>query len=106
MTNPPYSLAGDFAAHAIRLCPRVYMLMRLKFLEAKRGRAVLDSGQLARVLPIVERLPMMHREGWEGPKLDESADDYAWYVWDRDHEGNAAMTRISCRVEPGLVALG
>jgi hypothetical protein len=55
----------------------VYLLLRLKFLEAKRGREVIDSGPFARVLPIIERLPMMHREGWTGRKLDESVESFA-----------------------------
>ena len=74
VTNPPFKLAAQFAAHALSLCPRVAMLLRLSFLEAgnektKAGRArlfALDSGQLARVHVFRNRLPMMHRDGWAG----------------------------------------
>ena len=33
ITNPPFKLAGEFVAHALDLCPRVIMLLRLAFLE-------------------------------------------------------------------------
>ena len=34
VTNPPFKLAAQFAAHALSLCPRVAMLLRLSFLES------------------------------------------------------------------------
>lgn len=98
VTNPPYGrgLAGKFAAHALDMCPRVYMLMRLAFLEGHRKQrsAILDGGRLARVLVFRNRLPMMHRAGWDGPKAT-SRIPFAWFVWDRDHVGDAIMRRIS-----------
>src|SRR5262245_31505921 len=33
VTNPPYRAAEAFVAHALDLCPRVVMLLRLAFLE-------------------------------------------------------------------------
>ena len=35
VTNPPYKLAEAFVAHALDLCPRVVMLLRLAFLEVR-----------------------------------------------------------------------
>ena len=67
ITNPPYKLADEFVAHAIGLCPRVIMLLRLGFLESERRRPILDNGMLARVYVFRNRLPMMHRAGWAGP---------------------------------------
>ena len=32
-TNPPFRLANEFVAHALDLCPRVIMLLRLGFLR-------------------------------------------------------------------------
>ena len=83
VTNPPFKLAEEFAEHALRLCPRVIMLARLAFLEAERPTGVLDDGRLARVLVFKERLPMMHRHGWEGPRIKGGAMAFAWFVWDR-----------------------
>ena len=36
VTNPPYKLADQFVAHALRLVPHVVMLLRLAFLESER----------------------------------------------------------------------
>ena len=49
VTNPPFKQAGEFVARALRLCPRVVMLLRLSFLESTRRAPILDGGALARV---------------------------------------------------------
>ncbi|UPK32841.1 hypothetical protein IVB18_31950 [Bradyrhizobium sp. 186] len=67
VTNPPYRLAGQFVAQALRLCPLVAMLCRLAFYESLRRAPILDAGTLARVHVFRRRLPMMHRDGWSGP---------------------------------------
>jgi hypothetical protein len=36
VTNPPFNLAEQFVAHALRLHPRVFMLLRGAFLEGLR----------------------------------------------------------------------
>lgn len=94
VTNPPYKLAAQFIAHALTLCPHVVMLLRLAFLESERRSPILDNGQLARVLVFRNRLPMMHRGGWAGPRAG-SAIPYAWFVWGRDHSGPATLRRVS-----------
>jgi hypothetical protein len=86
VTNPPFKLAAEFAEHALQLCPRVYLLLRLNFLEGgtqKPERArVLDDGSLARVLVFANRLPRMHRRNWSGKKTGPTM-VMAWFVWDR-----------------------
>jgi hypothetical protein len=101
VTNPPFKLATEFVEHALELAPRVIMLMRLAFLESERRTAVLDGGQLVTVHVFKQRLPMMHREGWEGPKLVSSIVPFAWFVWSRYHRGPATLNRISCRAPAG-----
>ena len=99
ITNPPFKLAGEFVAHAIKLCPLVAMLLRLTFLESDRRTEILDNGQLARVHVFKNRLPMMHRAGWDGPKLSNPT-AFAWFVWDRAHRGPATINRISWQPIP------
>jgi hypothetical protein len=94
LTNPPFSLAEDFVEHALELCPRVIMLLRLAFLESERRSRILDAGTLARVHVFRNRLPMMHRHGWEGRKAS-SAMAFAWFSWDRSHNGPPTLHRIS-----------
>jgi hypothetical protein len=102
ITNPPFQHAARFAAHAINLCPQVFLLLRLAFLEAGNdktdaGRArlfSLDGGHLARVHVFRNRLPMMHRDGWEGNKVSNPT-PYAWFVFEHAHKGAASIDRIS-----------
>ena len=106
VTNPPFKDAGAFVAHALTLCPRVIMLLRLAFLESERRRTILENGTLARVHVFRNRLPMMHRDGWTGPKTT-STTAFAWFVWDASHRGPTAMHRISWRpmAEPAAPVL-
>jgi hypothetical protein len=94
--NPPYRLAQQFVAHALELCPLVVGLLRLAFLESERRSTILDAGQFARVHVFKRRLPMMHRDGWNGPRAS-SAIPFAWFVFDRNHRGPTIVGRISWR---------
>ena len=72
LTNPLYRLAQQFVRHALTLCPRVFMLLRLTFLESERRRDVLDGIGLIRVHVFRNRLPMMHRDSWAGNRASNS----------------------------------
>lgn len=97
VTNPPFRLAGQFAEHAIAMAPKAVMLLRLAFLESARRTGVLESGKLARVHVFRNLLPMMHRDGWAGPKTAQSAVAFAWFVWIRDWKGPTELHRLSWR---------
>jgi predicted nucleic acid-binding Zn ribbon protein len=99
VTNPPYKLADRFAAHALTLCPRAYLLLRLAFLESRRRSELLESGQLARVLVFRERLPMMHRAGWSGPKVKSDALAFAWSSGRGRTGGRPSSTESRARSE-------
>src|SRR5262249_34904638 len=100
-------LAAQFIEHALALAPTVMMLLRLGFLEGgnrndisgRARRAVLDHGKLARVHVFKNRLPMIHRDGWAGPRAKSSAVAFAWFVWDRFHSGSTKLNRISWEPE-------
>jgi hypothetical protein len=94
VTNPPYKIVEAFVAHALELCPRVMMLLRLNFLEARRPTGVLDRPGFARVHIFRRRLPMMHRKDWKGRRIDKGRCSFAWFVWDRNHKGLAELHRI------------
>jgi hypothetical protein len=94
LTNPPYRLAAEFVRHALTLCPRAIFLLRLAFLESTRRSDILDGGQLARVYVFRNRLPMMHRSGWAGPRAT-SAIPFAWFSWDASHRGPPELHRIT-----------
>jgi hypothetical protein len=80
------------------------LLARLAFLEAGElgskqldrhlRSLVLDGGRLARIYNFRKRLPMMHRDTWAGRKSN-SGMAFAWFVFDREHEGPPTIHRIS-----------
>jgi hypothetical protein len=94
LTNPPFGIIGPFIEHALALSPKVIMLARLALLESVSRTEILERRGLARVLVFRDRLPMMHRDNWAGPK-STSATAFAWFVWDRGHTGPATIHRIS-----------
>jgi hypothetical protein len=96
VSNPPYKNADAFVEHALKLCPRVIMLLRLAFLESVRRTPILDTGRLARVHVFKRRAPFMHRDGWAGPKVT-SALAFAWFCFDRNHGGPTTLHRVDWR---------
>jgi hypothetical protein len=94
LTNPPFKLAEQFVQHALYHCPRVVMLLRLAFYESARRSHILENCGLARIHVFSNRLPMLHRDGWTGPKAN-SAMCFAWFCWNRDHKGPTVIDRIS-----------
>ena len=98
ITNPPFMHANNFVRHAVTLAPRVIMLLRLAFLEGTGRSDILDGGTLARVYVFRNRLPMMHRNVWQGQQAS-SAMAFAWFVWDANHQGRTELRRISWEAE-------
>ena len=91
VTNPPFKLAEEFAAHAVDLVPEVYLLMRCAFLEGLRWYAPEENARgrglslhLSRVWVFAPRLPFMHRHGFEGQKQENSGMAFAWFVFQRN----------------------
>jgi hypothetical protein len=94
ITNPPYKHAQAFVEKSLELgAGRVFMLLRLAFLESERRSGILDSGHLRTVYPFKKRLPMMHRDGWTGNKAS-SAIPFAWFEWRQNTVPETVMRRI------------
>lgn len=94
VTNPPYQFAAEFVQCALHFSPLVIMLLRLAFLESVRRTDILEHSGLARIHVFRNRLPMMHRKDWAGPK-SSSAMPFAWFVWQRGYTGSTTIDRIS-----------
>lgn len=90
VTNPPFQRAREFVDKALEHAPYVAMLLRLQFLEGAARKAWFASTPLARVWVSSRRLPMMHRDGWDGPK-STSTQCYGWFCWGRHHQGPPAI---------------
>lgn len=94
VTNPPFKNAHEFVARSLELAPYVAMLLRLAFLESEKRRAIIDEAPLARIHVFRKRLPMMHRDGWEGRK-SSSGMAFAWFIWERGYTGPTELRRVS-----------
>lgn len=104
VTNPPY---GDnlnaFVAHALRVHrPRkMALLLNVNFYggtEDDDRNLVLDEMKPARIYWFSRRLPMMHRDGWDGPKAGSSMNT-AWFVWELQEDGTYGDTTVISRVD-------
>ncbi len=104
VTNPPYGdLLNAFVAYALRVYqPRkMALLLNLNFLcgfADDDRNFVMDDCPPARVYVFKRRLPMMHRDGWEGNKAS-SRMNTAWFVWERDDAGNYGSATVVRRVD-------
>jgi hypothetical protein len=104
LTNPPFNIIAKFVVARSRTSPEGDRAPRLAFLEAGElgskqldrhlRSLVLDGGRLARIYNFRKRLPMMHRDTWAGKKSN-SGMAFAWFCFDREHEGPPTIRRIS-----------
>jgi hypothetical protein len=87
VTNPPYGeVLNRFVAHALAAHRprRMALLLNLNFrcgFEDEDRRFAMDIEPPARVLVFTRRLPMMHRDGWDG-EIASSRMNTAWFVWE------------------------
>jgi hypothetical protein len=86
VTNPPYRLAFEFVKHAVGISPYVALLLRTNFLESLERFQFFRRQPPARLWVSSRRLPMMHRNGWDGPRSDSNNTCHAWFVWDTGAE--------------------
>jgi hypothetical protein len=99
VTNPPFRHADRFIRKGLGLGVPVFVLLRLLALEGAGRSDIL--GHLRHVFVGIERLPMMHREGWAGPKLKVGAMPFAWFYFHPAKRSGDIFTvsRISWREE-------
>lgn len=95
VTNPPFKLADQFVRHGLTLVPKVVMLLRLAYLEGAARRDIHE--RISRVWLGRERLPFMHREGYDGPKHSNSGAPFAWFVFEREKRDRIVLRHISWR---------
>lgn len=91
--NPPFYADFECLDRALDLVPKVYALLRLTFLESEERYEFFKQGWLRRVLIFSNRLPMMHRDGWEGP-IATSQTAMAWFCFDRENRGESVNSWI------------
>jgi hypothetical protein len=99
ITNPPFKLGAEFARRAIALVPRVYLLMRIDYYSSISREDLFEDGSGFREIHVfANRLPMMHRDEWEGPRTTSNV-TFAWFCWTRGYIGRPFANRIRWRAE-------
>lgn len=104
VTNPPYGEAmNSFIAHALRVHKPQKMALLLNSnayfgFEDPDRVFIMETCPPARRYAFSRRLPMMHRDGWDGPKASSQMNT-EWFVWERQADGSYGSTTVSRRVD-------
>ena len=96
LTNPPYKYAQEFVEHALELIPegnRVYMFLKLTFLEGKKRRTLFDKKQLKTVYVSSARIKCAMNGNFEA--MGSSAAAYAWYEFEKGYNGDPKIVWIN-----------
>jgi hypothetical protein len=88
ITNPPFSLAEEFASHALELGARkVCMFLRLAFLEGEGRRQGIFSTHPPSRVWVMSRRRTLWRADDPNPRETGGTMAFAWFVWERGHRG-------------------
>lgn len=82
ITNPPYKYALEFVKHALSLIDegrRVYLFLKLSFLESKLRRPFFDTLQLETVYVFSDRMTCAKNGDFK--TAERGAVSYAWFVF-------------------------
>ena len=89
ITNPPYKYAEDFIQHALTLIPngkRVYMFLKVQFLEGK-GRRDLYAIYPPRYVYVSSARIACGKNG----NFENSMIAYAWFVFEKGYHGETIL---------------
>ncbi|MCM2472134.1 hypothetical protein HGO38_01415 [Rhizobium sp. CG5] len=92
VTNPPFGIANAYIAHALKAHQPRKMAMLLNFnfaagFDDADRVFVMETCPPSRIYLFSRRLPMMHRDGWQGNKASSQMNT-AWFVWERNDDGS------------------
>ena len=96
VTNPPFSKAQMFVEKAMELLPkgcRLYLLLRLQFLEGNKRRALFKKYPPYKVWVYSFRLPRMHRFFFKGNK-GGTVLCFAWFCFEKGYKGKTIIDWI------------
>ena len=93
ITNPPYKYATEFVLKALDLSNRkVAMFLKIQFLESrKRWQKLFRDFPPSKVYVFVKRINCYRNDD---RSIKGSAVCYAWFVWDKDYNGETIVRWI------------
>lgn len=92
ISNPPFGIVRRYIEQAVGMTPYVALLLRLAFLESEDRREWFPAVGLRRVHVIADRLPMMHRHGYAGPRVQSGGMCFAWFVFEPSRRPQRAVS--------------
>lgn len=99
ITNPPYKHAQEFIEHALKLIPngnRVFMFLRLQFLEGKARRELFERGQFKTLYVSSSRILCAKNGDFEGMrKAGGSAMACGWFEFEKGYYGKPTIEWIN-----------
>lgn len=99
LTNPPYKFAQDFVEHALTLIPdgnRVFMFLKLQFLEGKARRALFDTNQLKTLYVSSSRILCAKNADFKRMRDGGgSAVAYGWFEFQKGYNGKPTIEWIN-----------
>lgn len=99
ITNPPYKTSLPFIEHGLSIIPngrRVFMFLKLQFLEGKARRKLFDTGCLKTVYVSSSRILCAKNADFEGMRAGGgSAVAYAWFEFEKGYKGDTIIKWIN-----------
>lgn len=99
ITNPPYKYAKEFVEHGLELVPdghKVFMFLKLQFLEGKARRTLFDTKQLKTVYVSTKRILCAKNGKFEEMRQSGgSAVAYGWYEFEKGYSGSTTIEWIN-----------
>lgn len=96
ITNPPYKYAQAFVEHALEIIPegnRVFMFLKLTFLEGKTRRVLFDKKQLKTVYVFSGRVKCAKNGKFD--EIGSSAAAYAWFEFQKGYNDQPIIKWIN-----------
>jgi hypothetical protein len=98
LTNPPYKFAQQFVEHSLELIndgSKVFMFLKLQFLEGKARRKLFDTGCLKTLWVSTSRILCAKNARFEEMKAGGSAVAYAWFEFKKGFTGDPTIKWIN-----------
>ena len=97
VTNPPASLATEFAIHANWLGANLTaLLVRTKFLAGReRYEMLMKPHPPAFIYQFIERIRFFAGDTPEDEQPGWNTEDFAWFVWIKHHDGEPRVRWLS-----------
>lgn len=97
ITNPPYKYAIEFVLRALDLVQqgrKVYMLLRLQFLEGKERYDILYKDNPPKTIYVFSSRCNCARNGDFDKYPNNGALAHAWFVWEKGYKGDTVVKWI------------